>query len=49
MVTQVHSRTDEKGPKKCCLFGQHFKRIPNNQTLCKVTISGKIRVYPFLS
>ena len=49
MVTQVHSRTDDKGLKKCCLFGQHFKRIINDQTLCKDTISGKIRVYPFLS
>ena len=55
MVTQEHSRTEDKGLRKCCLFGLTVN-LHNNisseysiVSLCKDTINGKIRVYPFLS
>ena len=56
MVTQVHSRTDYKRLRKCCLFALTVNLHNNisseyskNQTLCKDTINGKIPVYTFLS
>ena len=46
MVTQEHSRTDDKGLRKCCLFGLTVN-LHNNisreySKICKDTINGKI-------